>query len=357
MSASRSSAPDFRALAQNALDQWRSDQPIRVGLDTETEGVAYYDRAFCVTASWWSGDQIVDHYIELVEEDFTEFAREIISGTPVWVFHNAKFDLQKLLLAGVIRRHEITTTRFEDTEALAHLDNSLRLKGLKFLSAELLGDTKEEEEALKVAMRKHKLKLEDGYHLLPREVLIPYAVKDTNKTVRLWDNLAPKVKQHPELWELYLHEKEVTLALLDIEARGLRIDVDYVTKTLGELSGDFMQAEQRISELVGKPVGKDTKAGEFNPGSAPQLAEYFQEKGYESNFKTKKGAPSYGKEFLAGCDDPLGPLLTEYRRVAKLKNTYFLAMRDEHRDGILHPHFRQHGTRTGRFSSGEAQDD
>lgn len=348
---------DLTRMAEEALAQWRSDQPIHVGFDTETEGVAYYDRAFCVTASWWSGDKIVDHYIELVEEDHSDVARELLAGTPVWVFHNAKFDLQKLLLAGLTSRDQITTTRFEDTEALAHLDDSLRLKGLKYLAENVLGDSNEEEEALKVAMRKHKLKLEEGYHLLPRDVLIPYAVADTNKTVRLWDHFAPKVKQYPELWELYLHEKEVTLALLDIEARGLRLDVAYVNETLGDLSQKFLDAERQISELVGKPVGKDAKAGEFNPGSAPQLAEYFQGKGYESRFKTKSGAPSYGKEFLKECDDPLGPLLTEYRKVAKYKNTYFLAMRDEHRDGILHPHFRQHGTKTGRFSSGEAEDE
>jgi DNA polymerase I-like protein with 3'-5' exonuclease and polymerase domains len=352
------SPPDYGALAREAAVSWHDELPAVIGVDTETEGTGFYDPAFCVTVSWRNmAAEIEDHYIELAEEDHSDVAREILAGTPVWAFHNAKFDLQKLILAGLIKRHEITVDRFEDTEALAHLEDSLRLKGLKYLSELLFGDTNEEEEAVKKAMRKAGIKLEEGYHLAPREVMIPYAKKDTNKTVRLLEYFLPRVKEYPELWELYQHEKEVTLALLDIEARGLRIDVGYVTSTLGELNAEFLGIEQRISELVGKPVGKDAKAGEFNPGSPQQLADYFQAKGYESRFKTKKGQPSYGKEFLAECTDPLGPLLTEYRRVTKLKNTYFLAMRNEHRNGVLHPHFRQHGTKTGRFSSGEAEDE
>jgi DNA polymerase I-like protein with 3'-5' exonuclease and polymerase domains len=86
------------------------------------------------------------------------------------------------------------------------------------------------------------------------------------------------------------------------------------------------------------------KAGEFNPNSNPQLREYFE--------AAASSADSYDKHFLKGCSDPLAlVLLVEYRKVAKLKNTYFVAMRTRAaRNGILHPHFRQHGTRTGRMS-------
>jgi DNA polymerase I-like protein with 3'-5' exonuclease and polymerase domains len=357
MYASKSSGPDFETLAVKALLSWEDERPTVIGVDTETEGVGFYDPAFCVTVSWRNmAGEIEDHYLELSEEDYSAHAREILTGTPIWAFHNAKFDLQKLILAGIIGRHEITVDRFEDTEALAHLEDSLRLKGLKYLSELFFGDTNEEEEAVKKAMSKAKIKLEEGYHLAPREVMIPYAIADTNKAVRLWEHLAPRVRQYPELWELYQHEKKVTLTLLDIESRGVQLDMDYVTARLGELSTEFLGLEQRISDLVGKPVGADTKAGEFNPGSNPQLKEYFQSKGLETRFKTKKGSPSYGKEFLAECDDPLAALLVDYRRVSKYKNTYFLAMRNEQRNGILHPSYRQHGTRTGRFSSGEASE-
>lgn len=344
---------ELASMAREALTRWQQDQPLVIGVDTETEGVAFYDRAFCVTVAWADAQggsiPMESHYIELVDEDYSAVAREILMGTPTWVFHHAKFDLHKLLLAGIIGRHEIRTDRFEDTEALAHLGDEHRRKGLKFLAREMLGDDTDEEAELKAAMRKAKLKLEEGYHLLPRDVLIPYAKKDPELTLRLYDLLRPPVEKYPDLWGLYLHEKKVTLTLLDMETRGLRIDLDYVNDQLREFSSEVLRLEQRISETVGKPIGKDTKAGEFNPASNPQLADYFKEKGYDS--------PSYDKNFLKGCEDPLAQLLVEYRKAVKFKNTYFLALREESRDGILHPHFRQHGTRTGRMSSGGVTDE
>lgn len=345
MSESKSSAPNYQGLADDAWIGWEDEKPAVIAVDTETEGVAFYDPAFCVTFSWRDRQgEIENHYVEIADEDHSEVARRILLGSPGWIFHHAKFDLHKLLLAGIIDRHEITADRFEDTEALAHLDNEHRRKGLKPLARELLGEDTDEETELKAAMRKAKLKLEEGYHLLPREALMPYAMKDTEFTLRLYELLSPKVALYDDLWELYQHEKRVSLTLLDMERRGLAIDNEYVAEQLGEFSSQVLSLEARISEIVGKPIGKDVKAGEFNPASNPQLKDYFEGKGFESD--------SYDKHFLAGCDDPLAQTLVEYRKAVKFKNTYFLALRNEARDGILHPHFRQHGTVTGRMSSG-----
>jgi DNA polymerase I-like protein with 3'-5' exonuclease and polymerase domains len=218
--------------------------PRDIAVDTETEGLAFYDRAFCMTVSWRGpNSQLLDHYIELADFDGRSHAREILLGSLRWIFHHSKFDIQKLILAGVIGRHEVTPGRFEDTEALAHLDDEHRRKGLKSLSKELLGDTNEEEAELKAAMRKHKIKLEEGYHLLPREVLIPYAVADTNKTLRVHEYLEPRVRQHLDLWGLYLHEKEVTLTLLDMESRGLGVNLEYVNEQLQRLNREYIRLE------------------------------------------------------------------------------------------------------------------
>lgn len=342
-------------MAEEAWLSFQDDKPAVIGVDTETEGVAFYDPAFCVTFAWKyvdpaDGDESWEsHYIEIADEDYAHVARMILMGAGTWVFHHAKFDLHKLLLAGIIGRHEITVDRFEDTEALAHLGDEHRRKGLKFLARELLGDDTDEEAELKAAMRKAKLKLEEGYHLLPRDVLIPYAKKDPVLTLQLYELLEPPVALYDDLWGLYQHEKRVTLTLLDMERRGLAIDQSYVSEQLAGFSMDIISLEARISEIVGKPIGKDVKAGEFNPSSNPQLADYFRSKGFE--------ADSYDKHFLKDCDDPLAQVLVDYRKAVKFKNTYFLALRNESKDGLLHPHFRQHGTVTGRMSSGGVSDE
>lgn len=382
----------YQARADSAIKAWKRDRPQVIAVDTETEGVAFFDRAFCGTVAWRVPPPVMEyigsgpgpknvmlenrtvvpygvykgatamaeagkieaHYIEFVDEDHTAALREIMLGTPTWAFHNSKFDLQKLILAGVIGRHQVWPTRLEDTEALAHLQVTERRKGLKFLGEHLLGRPNTEEEELKAHMAKHKIKLEDGYHLLPREVLIPYAVQDVVLTIEVYELLRPYIASFPELESLYADELEITLTLLDMEARGVRIDPGYVHEMLKHYSSEYVKVERAIGRLVGAPIGKSVKAGEFNPGSSKQLGEFFTARGITTEYKTKKGQPSYGKDFLADCDHPLAKLLTTYRDVEKMKNTYFLAIHEEHRDSILHPNFRQHQTKTGRFSSGEA---
>jgi DNA polymerase I-like protein with 3'-5' exonuclease and polymerase domains len=61
------------------------------------------------------------------------------------------------------------------------------------------------------------------------------------------------------------------------------------------------------------------------------------------------------KATLSALDDELARLIVELREANKIKATYFDALHEEAKDGILHPNFRQHGTRTGRMSSGSAE--
>lgn len=380
----------YQERADLATRAWKRDRPQLIAVDTETEGTAFFDRAFCATVAWrrpvpqmaFIGEgpgpknvmqtngcvvpysvfkeakekagEIEAHYIEFADDDHRGTLSEMMLGTPQWIFHNSKFDLQKLILAEVIGRQHVTPARIEDTEALAHLQVTERRKGLKFLAELLLGIPNTEEAELKAEMKKHKLKLEEGYHLLPREVLVPYAIQDAVDTLLLYELIRPYIAAYPELEALYADELEITMTLLDMEARGVRVDPAYVSEQLKHYSSLYIKVERAISALVGKPVGKNVKAGEFNPGSSKQLGEYFTAKGIETTEVTKKGQPSYGKAFMSKCTDPLAELITHYRDVEKMKNTYFLAIHEEHRDGILHPNFRQHKTKTGRFSSGEA---
>lgn len=380
---------NYAEYAEKARVAWARDLPPAISVDTETEGTAYFDRAFCAVVGWRRpeptmvcigtgpgpknvrvGDMVLRysdykklkqegrvlerHYIEFEDEDHSPVLRRMLAETPTLVFHNAKFDIQKLILHGVLFRHELTPTRFEDTQTLAGLQWTERRKNLKFLGEALFGIPNTEEQELKAAMTEHGFKVDDGYHLLPRDVLIPYALQDAELTWLVYEALRSYVAQYPELEELYLQDRKTTLALLDMEERGLRIDLPYVDTQIKTLSKQFIELEGRISQVVGKPVGKAVKKGEFNPGSPKQLGEYFEARGITSPYTTKKGNPSWNDEFMEQCDDPLAQAIRDYRRVGKLKNTYFLNMRDETRDGILHPNFNQNRTKTGRFSSSSA---
>lgn len=262
------------------------------------------------------------------------------------VFHNAKFDMQKLIRAGLLDRSKIKPENFDNTETLAHLVNNhwkLRLKGL---AKQLLGMANDEEQALAAARRqtKHptenrKLRKSDGYHLLPREVVVPYAAADAEMTILLYAFLAGVLPK--ELVDFYLFEKEGELAFLDMEAGGFQVDLDYCEEQAKSLRGQQLRLELSMRRLVG--------IEDFNPRSNPQIKEAFTKRGMERE--------SYNKQSLATmADDRLAALLIEYRDINK-KIEYFEAILEEQENGVLHPNFRYNGTSTGRTSSGTAEGD
>lgn len=331
-------------MAQEARRQFRADQPHTVAVDTETTGTTFFDEAFCVQVAWDDTDgntiPLTSHYLELGEGDSNAVVDEIMTATEHLVFHNPKFDLQKLILAGIIVRDEIIPEVIEDTEACAHLLDEHRLKGLKFLAKELLGEDAEETEELKKERRRLKLKRSDGYHLLDREILVPYAVKDAEYTLRLYRLLKPQIEAVPDLAQLYRAEMELTLVLLDMEAKGMGVDVPYAEAAAKEYNRKILAQTLLIQEITGDE--------DINPNSPKQIMEAFAELGIDLDATNKLA--------LRGLEHPLAGALLELRSLSKMHGTYLKPIVEEQRDGIMHPWFRQHKTRTGRMASGGVED-
>lgn len=360
--------PDFKQLAYDGYRMWQADKPKIVSFDTETTGLAYFDTAFCVTAAWDRPDgSVVGHYFELEKFDSSKGVRTMLGNSEVLIGHNLKFDIQKTALADLLDVDKLTPDRIEDTQILATLVNEHRPLGLKELMVSVLnwGDTMEveylsgpkkgefrtvvrEKYLIQEARRKLKLKKEDGYDLIPRGIIVPYATTDAVGTHRLWHSLAPLVARHAELTELYRQEMELTLVLLDMEDAGLGVRIKYVDDNIRTYNKKLITHDTRIQEIVGMPVGKDTKSGEFNPGSDDQIKEMF----------TKLGFPreSYAAEIMQEIDHPLAKAILARRDDLKILSTYLRPIQSEQRDDILHPSFRQNVS-TGRMSSGKQRVD
>lgn len=258
-----------------------------------------------------------------------EFGREC-----EYVFHNAKFDLQKLQLAGIL--DEWDWYRIHDTECLMHLVDEQQPKALKRLAKDLLGLETDEAEVLRAARSKLKLRKADGYHALPRDVIEPYARKDAEFTLLLFEHLWPLVSEDAELLALYRTEQELMGVLYDMEAAGLGVDMEYVNDKTKELASEILQLDLHVRDLVGDE--------DFNPGSWQQITAALAARGHQVG-STKKAV-------LATLDDDLARDILDLRHVSKLYGTYFKALQGETREGILHPNFKQWGTRGRRFSSG-----
>jgi DNA polymerase I-like protein with 3'-5' exonuclease and polymerase domains len=359
--------PRLKSFNWDAWAEWAyvqvqlRDLPPIIAVDTETTGIGFYDEPFGATITWRSREgDLRSAYIDVDgegREQRIEFLRRILQDVPAWVFHNAKFDLQKLRLVGALpdpQGHEL-----HDTQTLYALLDENGRKGLKHLAATVLkvddticvevksGPNKgtfkrvpKEEHRLSAVRRKLKLKKEDGYHLLPRDVLIPYALKDTEFTLLLYEKLMPQLKAvgDPRLLELYREFMELKLVLLDMEADGFALDLEYLDATASEYGVKVMEGWNGIVELTGNP--------DLNPQSPAQLIEAFAARGVFLE--------STAEAVLAELDDDLAKALIQYRSDKKIHTTYLAALQREHRNGIVHANFNEDGARSGRMSSSAA---
>ena len=307
-----------------------------LAIDTETTGVGWHDEAFMISMANNKETLVFDkricndthwkHFISVVEEN-------LIACNKI-IMHNAKFDIQKLCRLGIPL--SVFVDKFEDTQALAHLINEQQSTSLKYLARTILGEETDEDEVLKVWRRQNKIKKDEGYEPIPNKILAPYAAKDAEFTLRLYEVLWNRLPK--DLLPLYDIEKALTISLLGIEAKGLKINRNYVKKQRQEYGDKIYKTKTRIAEISGP---------EFNPQSPAQILAAFEERGVRIK-KTDKAT-------LASVDDELASLIVELREANKIKTTYFDGLDNEAKDGILHPNFRQHGTRTGRMSSGAAE--
>lgn len=308
-----------------------------LAIDTETTGVGWHDEAFMISIATPEWSHVYDKRIcedESLWHEALDTVTSMLEDCDKIIMHNAKFDIQKLCRLGF--PISLFADKFEDTQAIAHLIDEHQSTGLKYLAKTYLNESTDEDEVLKVYRRKAKLKKEDGYEPIPHEILAPYALKDAEFTLQLYNMLYPRMAK--ELQPLYDMEKQLTLALLRIEAQGMAVDTQYVTTKRKEYGDRIYKLKSRIGELAGE---------EFNPQSHQQVLAALNERGFVVS--------STSKDALKAVDDELAGLIVELREVNKIKSTYFDAMDKEPINGILHPNFRQHGTRTGRMSSGAAE--
>ena len=146
-----------------------------------------------------------------------------------------------------------------------------------------------------------------------------------------------------------LTDIEIPLAtvLVAMEREGVKLDIDGIKAFGKEISEKAEKISREIYEYAGY---------EFNIGSPKQLGSVLFEKLKLSSVKKTKTGYSTNAEVLESLMDkhPIIPLITEYRALTKLQNTYVTGLlKVVGEDGRVHSTFKQTETRTGRISSAE----
>jgi DNA polymerase-1 len=298
-----------------------------IALDTETEGLHWWkDKIRLVQVGdanhGWS--MRWDRWSGLVEQMFKVYDRRV-------VMHNFKFDTEFL------RHNDVhpPVNMIDDTRTMAHLIDPDRRTGLKPLADELLGrGMSDGQDQLGKMMRAHKW----DWKTIPYDVPIywQYAALDTVLTARIYDRLDHDMGEYRELYDM---EMAAQIAIMDMEIRGARIDIDYSVQKANELR-DWAN---EVREWAQREHG-------INISSGQQLAKVMMADGWEPKKFTNSGQPQMTKEVLEHVDHPLAKLSADLKHAEKMASSYFDNFLELEDGGFLHAKINPLGARTGRMS-------
>lgn len=266
------------------------------------------------------------------------------------------FDLTKLAIKTVAEKfHDLSPLVGYDVKSTLKVLLALSVKALPvvghdvLVGAFLLNALRREQTLTELAQADLEY---DGsaFEDLDREEVITRAPEIIAVIRALYDRQAAELKKIPKLPALARDiEWPVIPVLAGMEYVGIQLDTEYLRKFSEEVDDLISDYEQQIYGYADQ---------EFNIASPGQLADILFEKLKLSTGGIKKGKTGYSTaaselDKLRGTH-PIIDLITQYREVAKLKNTYIDTlpqMVDEH--SRLHTTYALTVAQTGRLSSND----
>ncbi len=288
--------------------------------------------------------------------------------------HNVKYDLL------VLRRHgvEVRGPVF-DTMVAHYLVNPEASHKLDDVASFYLNYRPQPITEL-IGTGKNAISMRD----VPIEQVGPYACEDADVALRLVPVLHEKLEADGLLEIAETIEFPLVPVLADIEAAGVKVDVAVLDEIRVQLERQLEEQEAKIYELAGRTfaIGSTKQLGEvlFNPPPTPEereaAAAWAREMADPDTSLTKKelaeraptfglglaplgktatGKPKTDEKVLQELaqEHPLPALVLDWRKVAKLKNTYVDKLPEliHPETGRVHTDFNQTIAATGRLSS------
>ena len=321
-----------------------------IAVDTETTGLDYMDTELVgISLSYQAGEA---YYIPLKHDDdsvdqidldivLKELRPLLEDSSNKIIGQNIKFDRNVLAKYGV----DIASIK-NDTMMMSYvLDASATRHNLDALSSYYLNyKTSTFEDVAGKGVK------QITFDKVPIEAATNYAAEDADITLRLYEELNPKLEGEDSLNKL---NDEIEIPLIEVLSEMEQNGAILNSKILNSQSKDL---ESRIKKLEGKAY--QIAGEEFNLGSTKQLREIFFEKlKYRVIKKTPGGQPSTDEKVLAELAEEyeLPKVLLEHRTLSKLKSTYTdkLPNQVSQSTGKVHTSFHQAVTTTGRLSSSD----
>lgn len=307
-----------------------------LAVDLETSGLQPFEtpkqNKICGVAVFNGEESVYFSFAHSNSENLTNDQKksvlDVLSGTPLLINHNIKFDLRFLRVAGMGQVPCVV-----DTMLGLYLLNENQSLALKTSSDRYLGSNSSEEER-----KLNETLLNWGYNKgemwrLPASFCAGYAEQDTRLTWQLKGFLEKTLdkKLHSNWDDL----NSFVNTLLKMETAGLHVDMGILERNEKEAQLASMLLAGRIKDRYGKG---------FDPGSPSMVARKFQ----------LQDATEESLESIRAFRPDVSDIL-EYRWWKKAIDTYYKPYRVEFtdRNSNLHTEFKIAGTVTGRLSSRE----
>lgn len=317
-------------------------------IDTETTGLnKINDKPFLVPIT--IGDE---SWALRPDAKLIKWLSENMPKAECCVFHNAKFDLHMLINMGIkesiIDQSKIWCTMVNETL----VDDTHHSYALSAICQKRFKIKKRDDELLQWLADHYGGKPERKAQMkniskAPIEMVAYYAIGDTELTGKLFEAQRLDIEKQ-ELDRVSKLEMDTLHALLDMERRGVPININKVEESLFRFSKMKAEIGNRITNLAGF---------EINVRSGKQLEKAFKSLGTDILYNKETGNPVFDKEQLSNMDDELSKSILEERSYGTMINT-FLSRFPEHMydDGRIRCDFNQtktdeYGVITGRLSS------
>jgi DNA polymerase-1 len=179
---------------------------------------------------------------------------------------------------------------------------------------------------------------------IPAEDAMPYACHLADAVGETWALQAPLLAEEEQTQQLFSKDLPLSYVLAHMELRGVRVDPDNLQRMGSDFAERLLGFERRIYEYAGR---------KFNIQSTRQLGTIlFEELGLPIVKRTKSGY-STNAEVLERlrAKHPIAEQILEYRKLAKLINTYTSVLQREINPatGRIHANFQQTVGVSGRL--------
>jgi len=255
------------------------------------------------------------------------------------IAHNLKYDYLVLQKYGAVMAGPLF-----DTMIAHYLFQPDMKHGMDALSESFLNYKPISIETLIGKKGKNQLNMKD----LPSEKIKDYAAEDADVTFQLKELFSKKMAKGNVKKLFNDIEMPLTKVLADMEAEGINLDINSLSKFSEELGIDIAKLHKNIIAEAGT---------EFNLDSPKQLGQILFEvlKVTDKPKKTKTGQYSTSEDVLSKLanDHKIIPNILDYRSLKKLKSTYVDALPAliNPKTKKLHTTYMQTVAATGRLSS------